>query len=153
MIVRRHTDWENRLNAEIIAWRGREYAHAAGRDCASFAAACVRAVTGINPLPPELRRYSTAAGQARALAQAGWADLVAAGDACLGDRIPPLAAHFGDVVSDGAALGVMTPAGALAFSEAGMVMMGPETLAAAWVVGRADGVSATVWRRQRKAAG
>ncbi len=150
MIVRRLPDWEDRLNAEIIAWRGRTYAHRAGQDCASFAAACVVAVVGINPLPRTLRRYSTAAGQARALARAGWADLVAAADACLGDRIPALAAHRGDVVSDGSALGVMTAKGARAFSENGMVTMDPESLMAAWAVGRADGPSLAAWRRARR---
>jgi hypothetical protein len=75
----------------------------------------------------------------RALRALGWADLPAAADACFGPRIAPLAAHRGDVVSDGAVLGVMAAAGPVAFGEGGMAAMDRRSIVAAWPIGRADG--------------
>ena len=56
---------------------------------------------------------------------------------CFGERIPPLAAHRGDVVSDGEVLGIMTRAGPLAFGEGGMAAMQRRGIVAAWPIGRA----------------
>ncbi len=135
-------DWESRLAATIAAWWDRAHRPATGADCAAFAAACVVAVVGVDPWPAGLMRYRSVAGQARALRRAGWRGLVDAADARLGalpggGRIPPLAAHRGDIVSDGQVLAVMTARGALAFGEDGMGYLAADSLIAAWVVGRA----------------
>lgn len=132
----RHPNWEERLAATVQAWAARDYAM--GRaDCGRFAAACVEAVAGVK-LWPKLGAYSSEAGLAKALKRAGFADLDAACTACLGDPMPPLMAHRGDVVSDGQALGVMTGAGPLVFSHDGLVPVRRDSLTAAWAVGRAD---------------
>jgi hypothetical protein len=134
----RHPDWEPRLAACVEDWIPRAYTFTLGHDCAAFVLAGIEAVTG-EKLALELRPYKTQAGQARALREFGWDDLPAAADTMLGPRIAPLQAHRGDVVSDGSALGLMTAAGPVAFSEAGMVTMERGSIVAAWPVGRSDG--------------
>ncbi len=137
-LPQRHPQWEIRLNALIEAWAEREYAPAWGSDCAAFTLAAIEAVSGEVLAFDAGRPYRSANGQARMLARMGWRDLLDAADACLGERIPPLAAHRGDIVSDGSVLGVMTGAGPVAFGEGGMALMQRNSIVAAWPVGRAD---------------
>lgn len=135
----RHEQWEARLSDTVEAWRGREYAPAWGSDCVAFVLAAIEAVSGEVLAFDGARPYRSVAGQGRWLKDMGWRNLLDAADACLGERIPVLAAHRGDVVSDGQILGVMTGAGPVAFDhEAGMVIMARRSLVAAWPVGRAD---------------
>lgn len=134
----RRPDWEDQLAQTIAAWWNRRHRPATGQDCAAFAAACVAAVVGVDVWPADLPAYRSLGGQRRALRRAGWRNLVDAADACIGDAIPPLAAHRGDIVSDGTVLAVMTARGALAFGEGGMAVLDPASLVAAWIVGRAD---------------
>lgn len=134
----RVTDWEARLAAHIEAASGEAY-QLGKHDCAWFAAGAVEAVTGANPWPKKAARYASPKGQAKALAAFGWQTLDDACDALLGPRIPPLAAHRGDIVSDGSALGVMTATGPLFFGEDGMAQVAVADLVTAWVVGRCDG--------------
>lgn len=130
-------DWEARLAAHGEAMRVASYA--LGRlDCARAAVGAVEAVTGVDIWPPALPAYQTPTGMAKAMKRMGWATLDDAASALLGDAIPPLAAHSGDVVSDGQALGWMTASGPVALSEAGLVMMAPASLVRAWPAGRAD---------------
>jgi hypothetical protein len=133
----RHPEWEPRLADLVDDWRPRAHQPRSGGDCAAFVLAAVAAVTG-EVLAFEVRPYRTEAGQARALRELGWADLPAAADACFGERIAPLAAHRGDVVSDGQVLGVMTAGGPVAFGEDGMVAMDRRFLEAAWPIGRVE---------------
>lgn len=133
----RHPDWEPRLNATIAVWRGRSYAFAWGHDCVAFTLDAIFAVSGERLIFDGAKPYRSAAGQGRWLKQMGWRSLVDAADACLGERIPPLAAHRGDVVSDGSILAVMTAAGPIAFSETGIVALERGSIVAAWAVGRA----------------
>jgi len=134
----RHPQWEPRLADLVDDWASRDHQPRPGSDCAAFVLTAVAAVTG-EVLAFELRPYRTIAGQARALRELGWADLPSAADACFGARIPPLAAHRGDVVSDGAVLGIMTRGGPMAFGESGLVAMDRRSIEAAWPIGRADG--------------
>ena len=134
-LAQRHPEWEPRLAAVVDAWRGREHQPVQGKDCAAFVLACIEAVSG-ERLAFELRPYKTVAGQERAMRAMGWAGLPDAADTCLGARIAPLAAHRGDVVSDGAVLGIKTAAGCVAFGEGGMTAIAPVM---AWPVGRCDG--------------
>lgn len=129
-------DWEARLAAHGNAMRSASYA-LGGLDCARAAAGAVLAVTGVDIWPAELARYSTPAGMAKAMKRIGWQSLDDAATALLGPAIAPLAAHSGDVVSDGQALGWMTPNGALALSETGLVAMAPGSIVCAWAAGRA----------------
>ncbi|WP_310474109.1 DUF6950 family protein [Sandarakinorhabdus sp.] len=133
----RHPQWEDRLRWVVAAWAGHDYAHRWGHDCVGFILLAIEAVSG-ERLTFGLRPYRSARGQARWLAALGWADLLDAADSCLGARIPPLAAHRGDIVSDGSILGVMTGGGPMAFGEAGLHRMAAETIIACWPVGRAD---------------
>lgn len=135
--MNRHPEWEERLADTVQAWMGRAY-ELGTADCGLFASACVEAVTGV-ALWPKLGSYKTEAGLARALARAGFDNLDAACASVLGEPMPPLMAHRGDVVSDGSALGVMTGAGPMIFSDEGMVLVDRGDLTAAWAVGRADG--------------
>lgn len=135
-IATRHPDWEPRLGACVSEWTERAYAFAWGRDCVAFALAAIEAVSGERLTFDGARSYRNEAGQARFLRQLGWASLPEAADACLGERIPVLAAHRGDVVSDGSVLGVKAAYGCFAFSEDGMVQIAPVI---AWPVGRSDG--------------
>lgn len=129
-------NWEARLAAHGEAMRATVYA--LGRaDCARAAVGAVLAVTGVDIWPAALPAYKTPSGMAKAMKRMGWATLDDAATALLGPAIPPLAAHSGDVVSDGQALGWMTPGGALALSEAGLVAMAPGSIVRAWPAGRA----------------
>lgn len=135
----RHPDWEARFSDVVVAWRFREYAFAWGGDCVAFVLAVIEAVSGERLIFDGAKPYRSAAGQGRWLKEMGWTNLMDAADACLGERIAPLQAMRGDVVSDGQALGVMTPDGAIAFSDNGMVKMARDSIVAAWPVGRCDG--------------
>jgi hypothetical protein len=137
-IPHRHPQWESRLIKAVEAWRDRPYRFAPGSDCVAFVLAVVEAVSG-ERLIIETGKYRTAAGQMRALRQLGWASLPEAADALLGDRIAPLQAMVGDVVSDGSALGVMTRQGPVAFGEDGLTVINRRSVVAAWPVGRVDG--------------
>lgn len=136
-IPSRHPQWQDRLGWVIAAWAGHDYAHRWGHDCVGFILLAIEAVSGERLIFDGARPYRSPAGQARWLRDMGWRDLLDAADACLGERIPPLAAHAGDVVSDGSTLGVMTHAGPMAFGEEGLKRMAVNSIVAAWPVGRA----------------
>jgi hypothetical protein len=129
-------DWEPLLAAYVAASRDTVY-RLGKRDCARFAVGGVEAVTGVDIWPADLDGYTSQRGMVRAIRRMGWQSLDDAATALLGPSIPALAAHSGDVVSDGQALGLMTPSGPVALSEAGFVAMGG--IARAWPVGRANG--------------
>jgi hypothetical protein len=135
-IASRHELWEPRLIDVVQAWRDREYAPTWGSDCVAFVLAAIEAVSGERLAFDGARPYRSEAGQGRWLKDMGWRDLLAAADACLGDRIAPLQVMRGDVVSDGSVLGVMMAGGAVAFSHDGMIMIARTDIVAAWPVGR-----------------
>jgi hypothetical protein len=131
----RHPDWEARLAWVIAAWHGRDYAPESGSDCAAFADACVAAVLGDGWWPAKRPAYRSAASQARAMKRAGWADLPAMADALLGPRAAPLMARRGDIVTDGAGLGVVWAGKAWFFSHCGLGSMRLAAVTACWPVG------------------
>lgn len=132
----RHPDWEPRLHAVVADWQEREYAFAWGSDCVAFVLDAIEAVSGERLAFDGARPYRSEAGQGRWLKDMGWRNLIDAADACLGERIAPLQAMRGDIVSDGSVLGVMLAGYAIAFSHDGMTRIAPVM---AWPVGRADG--------------
>ena len=138
-IATRHANWEPRLFACVSDWTERAYAFAWGQDCIAFVLDGIEAVSGERLTFDGAQPYRSAAGQGRWLKAMGWRNLLDAADVCLGERIPPLAAHRGDVVSDGSILALMTAAGPMAFSEDGMVQLQRGSIVAAWPVGRSDG--------------
>jgi len=135
----RHPDWEPRLAACVVDWTAREYSFAWGCDCVAFVLAAIEAVADERLTFDGAKPYRSPAGQGRWLKEMGWGSLLDAADATLGSRIAPLQAHRGDVISDGSALGLMTAAGPLMFSEGGMVAIERGSIVAAWPVGRSDG--------------
>jgi hypothetical protein len=77
----RRTDWRARLTAELRNWKDRPFEY--GRaDCALFAAACVKAMTGTD-LARGLRGYRTEAEGLRKVRAKGFASHVAVFEASL----------------------------------------------------------------------
>ena len=104
-------DWEARLAGLLD--RVRDLPFALGRwDCALFAGAAVEAVTGVDIAAPFRGRYSTVRGYMRALHREGHKDLFGPFDA-IAPRTGALLCGRGDIVTDGAAVGVMWTGGAL----------------------------------------
>ena len=136
-MLTRHPNWEERLAETVQHWAGLPYEFGTA-DCGLFASACVKAVADID-LWPDMGGYATEAGLARALKRAGFDSLDAACSSVLGEPMPPLMAHRGDVISDGQALGVMLGAGPAIFTHEGLQFVHRDDLTAAWAVGRADG--------------
>ena len=136
--VARLPDWERRLADHVDRARTMTY-RMGRRDCGTFAVGAVEAVTGIDVWPAALPGYTSHRGLTRALRRMGWGSLDDAATALLGPPIAALQAHSGDVISDGSALGVMTPGGPVALSDAGFVALSRDSLVAAWAVGRAHG--------------
>jgi len=95
MTMNRHQDWQLRLEAFIAARRHAPFAWGSN-DCATFAADCVQAITGIDPAPSGLRAHSTAKQAYRAIARHG--DLRAIATAALGEPRPAVFAQTGDIV-------------------------------------------------------
>ena len=137
-MMTRVRNWETRL-ADYVAGAA-DVAYRLGKhDCGWFAVGAVEAVTGVDVWPADLAGYSTERGLVRALRRMGWQSLDDAATALLGQPIAPLAAHSGDVVSDGSALGVMTASGPVAFSDGGLVAIERCSLTKSWATGRAHG--------------
>lgn len=137
--MKRRSDWEQRLVALVEQREARPFEY--GRhDCCLWAAAAVRAQTGVD-VARGLRGYRSARGAARTLISAGFDGIEDAAAALLGPRIAPLLARRGDIVSDGEALGVMWAGCALFVGEgpgvAGLVRVPLRQLKAAWRVGDA----------------
>lgn len=105
-------DWEPRLCALLDEVRDRPFAWATW-DCAEFALAVVRALTGkdAGAAWAHRGRYSTALGAQRILARDGHADVTELFDRLIGPRVAPLRARRGDLVTNGESMGVMWSAG------------------------------------------
>lgn len=136
--MERLADWEARLTALITASEQRPLAYGK-HDCSLFAADAVLALTGVDVAADLRGRYRTAGGALRALRRAGFRTPPAIATARLGTPVPVLMARRGDLVTDGAALGVMWAAHALfvadEVSAPGLVAVPLRMLTAAWRVG------------------
>ena len=97
-------DWEPRLMAQLDSARGLAFQW--GRhDCCTFAAACVLAMTGTDPMPEFRGHYRTARGSVRALRGIGAGKLAATLDAKFA-AIAPALAHRGDLVMADGSIGI-----------------------------------------------
>ena len=67
-------------------------------DCALFAAACVEAMTGVDPAADFRNTYTNKAGAVAALREHGAGTLLKTVKAWLGEPISPHQAHRGDIV-------------------------------------------------------
>ena len=92
-------DWLAACEREPFVW--------GQHDCCSFAAGAVKAQTGVDHYAPFAGGYRTAAGALKALKRQGFEDLHGPFDAALGERTAPLLLQRGDIVSDGARIGVI----------------------------------------------
>jgi hypothetical protein len=90
----RFEDWPRRLDDYLREHERRPFAWGS-HDCCTFAACCVEALTGENPM--RRYRYRTERGALRALARDGGLERAVA-VALAGREIPPLTAQRGDVV-------------------------------------------------------
>lgn len=116
----RREGWERALAEAIEAARHRPFAWGV-HDCATWAADVRRAMTGSDAAARWRGRYHTARGAARTIRLTGAASLVEAAGRELGSPLAsPLLAQRGDIVSDGAALGVCTGAEAAFLSADGL---------------------------------
>ncbi len=127
-------DWEARLSA-YIAERAEMPFQWGVNDCALFGAGAVHALTGEDFGKPWRGKYSTEAGAAKALKRRGFDDVAGPFTQALGEPVAAAFARRGDIVSDGANLGVMWAPGALFVGEAGLVRQPFVTLVRAWRVG------------------
>lgn len=118
----RHFDWQIRFEAFIALSYKRPFEWGLN-DCATFAADCVWALTGVDPAPVDLRGHRTAKQALRALKRNGGLRGIAT--AALGQPRPALTARVGDVVLCKAGtrdmLAICNGREALAPSSAGLV--------------------------------
>lgn len=121
--MNRTTGWEHRLYE--VTLRALEIPHAWGEhDCATFAADCVEALTGIDPMGTLRGRYASRTGALRLIAENGHArlsNMVAE----LFEDISPVLARRGDVIAcdgpDGEFLAVVQGTTAVAPSPSGLL--------------------------------
>lgn len=116
----RRADWQAKLTAFVISVRSKPYI--IGRhDCALFAAACVREMTG-KDLARGLRGYRTKAGGIRKCRSKGYRDHIDV----FAQNLPPASfARSGDVVVIDGALGVCCGRFAYVLTETAGVMTLP----------------------------
>lgn len=125
-------NWENRLNATIAQWRARPFRW--DRDCARFAAACVIAQTGEDPIADLRSAYRTKREAMAILADKPMRKHL---DERF-SRVPPALARRGDIaLTQDSCLGVVMGGEALFyFLEGGMTLVPRAEWAGTWAVGR-----------------
>ena len=133
--LRRFPDWPTRLSAAIEAARGRPFAW--GRDdCCTFAAACVQAMTGTDPMQGWRERYRNAAGALRLQIKHGGLPVLI--NRALGEPIAPALAQRGDVVligtDRGFAAGICVGESAVFAGSDGPAYVGSPEWVQAWRV-------------------
>lgn len=126
----RRDGWEHDLHEVIEGARHRPFRWGS-HDCAIWAASVRAALTGTEPAAQG--GYRTARGAARAIRRSGAADLCDAVTRELGAPLAsPLLARRGDIVSDGAALGVCLGADAAFLGADGLVFRPMTVCTMAW---------------------
>lgn len=134
-LPRRLPNWPLHLEALLAQRMAAPFAW--GRnDCGTFAADCVRAMTGRDPLPAGLRKHATARQAYRAVLRHGGYAAIA--DAALGPRIAPALATVGDVllvkVGKADAFAICNGSTALGPSAAGLISVAVSSATLAWRV-------------------
>lgn len=129
-------NWQIYYEAFVLSRMGEPFAWGAN-DCATFAADCVRALTGVDPAAKGLREHTTELQAARALKAHG--GLIGIATAALGPPLPALQAQVGDVVLTKAGerdmLAICNGATCIAPGPHGLVHLGMDTATACWRVG------------------
>lgn len=136
MTTARLRDWPQRYAALIAQRMAAPFAWGTN-DCCTFAGDVVFAITGADPLQPELRGHRTEREALRSLADMG--DIVALTTEALGEPVPPSYATTGDVVlvqvKGRDALAVCNGRGALMPGPEGLVVVPITDALLAWKVG------------------
>lgn len=125
-------DWEERLSDTIRTWRARPFRW--DRDCGRWAAACVIAQTGEDPLAELRGQYSTKRQALKLLAEKSMSERLDT----MFDRVHPCFAQRGDIaLVQESCLGCVIGGEALFyFAGGGMVAVPRADWTAAWKVGR-----------------
>lgn len=128
-------DWQIRFEAFLCERMGTPFSWGQN-DCATFAADCVMAITGIDPAPKGLRKHTTALQASRQLARHGGLSGIAT--TALGEPVPVSQAQVGDVVlvsmAGREALAICNGSTAFGPSAAGLVSVGMDTALMCWRV-------------------
>lgn len=129
-------DWPQRLHACITAARNKRFAWGA-HDCFTFAAGCVQAITGADPLADFRGAYHGRAQAHALLAQMG--GVQAAATSRMGEPIALAMCGVGDIVLTSSARGqflaVCNGQTLLAPAAKGLAVLGLETAVLGWRVG------------------
>lgn len=127
-------DWQERFS-DFGKARGSMPFAWGSNDCCTFAAACIAAITGTNPMA-DVRPYNTERAAARLISKGG--GLLALATSFLGASVSPLRAGVGDVVlvtNEGREmLGICNGVNVVAPGEFGMVALGMQAAVAAWKI-------------------
>lgn len=102
----RYPDWEDRLGRLVEARRDMPFAWGKN-DCALFAAAAVKAMTGVDFAKAFRGRYRTQRGAAAALRRYGQGTLTRTLNACFGPSVKPAFLQRGDVTMHKGAVGIV----------------------------------------------
>jgi hypothetical protein len=134
--LRRHPDWQLRLESFIAQRQAQPFAWGAN-DCALFAAAAVQALTGADVAATWLGQHTSARAAWRAVRAAG--GLPAIATAALGPSIGPAFARVGDLVllpvRSGHALGLCNGVNVLGPGPQGIAALPRAQALACWRVG------------------
>jgi hypothetical protein len=128
----RRDDWPEQLAAVIKAAYGRPFAWGQW-DCVQFAAECIYAVTGVDPIPRVRGQYDSEFSAGRQILRFG-ADLAATCDAKFGERIATAYARRGDLVMHLGNLGVVVDHEAMFATPAGLARVAVDQCAFVWRV-------------------
>ena len=124
-------DWENRLSETIAEWRVRPFRW--DRDCGRWAAACVIAQTGEDPLHELRGQYRSKRGALKLLAKKSMSERLDE----MFPRIHPALAQRGDIaMTQDNCLGCVLGGEALFDFEQGMTMIPRAEWTGVWGVGR-----------------
>lgn len=125
-------DWEQRLSDTIKIWRTRPFRW--DRDCGRWAAACVIAQTGEDPLAELRGQYSTKRAALKLLAEKSMYERLDG----MFERVEPCFAQRGDIalVQDNCLGCVIGGEALFYFAEGGMTAVPRSDWSAAWKVGR-----------------
>jgi hypothetical protein len=129
-------DWQERFSVFVQSRQAIPFAWGTN-DCCTFAASCVQAITGHNPLPAHFVGHTTRLRATRVLLVHG--GLANAVTGVLGPSINPLFSQIGDVIllnpQDGPLLGICNGSVVFAPSANGLVLLPLTDATAAWRIG------------------
>lgn len=126
----RVADWENRLAETIALWSGRPFKWS--RDCGRWAAACVIATTGVDPIDDLRSEYRTKREALKVLAKKPMVERLDD----LFPRVHPAFAMRGDIaLTQDNCLGCVIGSEALFYFEGGMTPIPKAEWQGVWGVG------------------